>query len=83
MSRAWRCTECDKISAERDLLRAPNPFHVELEICGCPHCFGVECFDEVCDEPGCEQPSSCGWPSSSGYRRTCGEHWRKADDEDS
>lgn len=30
-----------------------------------------------CDEPGCGRESSCGWPSSRGYRRTCFEHWER------
>ena len=29
-----------------------------------------------CDEPGCGKRSTCGWPSGTGYRRTCGDHWR-------
>jgi hypothetical protein len=33
--------------------------------------------DMRCDEPGCERHADCGWPSPSGYRRTCGEHWRR------
>lgn len=28
----------------------------------------------VCDEPGCGKAASSGWPSPSGYRRTCHEH---------
>ena len=31
-----------------------------------------------CDEPGCEQEATCGWPSDAGYRRTCGGHYRAA-----
>ena len=38
-----------------------------------------------CDEPGCEQEASCGWPTrpggtgpNGGYRRTCGDHMRAA-----
>ena len=31
-----------------------------------------------CDEPGCEQEATCGWPSDAGYRRTCGHHYRVA-----
>lgn len=31
-----------------------------------------------CDEPGCHQQATCGWPDSAGgYRRTCGEHYRR------
>ena len=31
-----------------------------------------------CDEPGCERPTSAGFPTDTGYRRTCGEHYRAA-----
>jgi hypothetical protein len=27
-----------------------------------------------CDEPGCMEQSSCGTPTMTGYRRTCGPH---------
>jgi len=30
----------------------------------------------LCDEPGCFDEISCGWPSENGYRRTCGEHYK-------
>lgn len=29
----------------------------------------------LCDEPGCFNEISCGWPSENGYRTTCSEHW--------
>ena len=29
-----------------------------------------------CDEPGCYNEISSGWPSENGYRTTCGEHYR-------
>ena len=28
-----------------------------------------------CDEPGCYNEISSGWPSEKGYRATCGEHY--------
>lgn len=31
---------------------------------------------EMCDEPGCNAPLTCGWPSSAGYRTTCGKHYK-------
>lgn len=31
-------------------------------------------FSSVCDEPGCFRYATCGWPSETGYRRTCYEH---------
>lgn len=30
-----------------------------------------------CDELGCSAIASCGWPSDTGYRRTCGHHMPK------
>lgn len=30
----------------------------------------------LCDEPGCMKRRTCGWPSETGYRHTCGEHMR-------
>lgn len=29
----------------------------------------------TCDEPGCGRGSDCGWPSPTGYRRTCSLHY--------
>jgi hypothetical protein len=29
-----------------------------------------------CDEPGCYNQISAGFPTDNGYRRTCGEHYR-------
>jgi hypothetical protein len=29
----------------------------------------------LCDEPDCFKYVSCGWPSDTGYRSTCGEHY--------
>jgi hypothetical protein len=29
----------------------------------------------LCDEPGCFDAATCGWPSGEEYRHTCGEHW--------
>jgi hypothetical protein len=38
--------------------------------------------EACCDELGCKRRADCGWPSPTGYRRTCGEHyaWRKMPD---
>lgn len=39
----------------------------------------IEAMKEVlvlCDEPGCFDETSCGWPTEDGgYRRTCGTHY--------
>ena len=46
----------------------------------CPHCVVTHEWPcptiPRCDEPGCEQEATCGWPSDAGYRRTCGDHYR-------
>lgn len=31
----------------------------------------------LCDESGCFNYISCGWPSENGYRMTCSEHYIK------
>lgn len=28
----------------------------------------------LCDEPGCGNANTCGFPGTQGYRRTCSEH---------
>jgi hypothetical protein len=28
-----------------------------------------------CDEPGCREPATCGFPDGEHYRRTCGKHY--------
>jgi len=47
-----------------DIIRREKIDNVELKT-----------FALVCDEPGCYEYASCGWPTSDGgYRRTCGQH---------
>ena len=29
----------------------------------------------ICDEPGCYEQATCGWPAGDDYRRTCGPHY--------
>lgn len=29
----------------------------------------------LCDEPGCSDRVTCGWPSDNGYRSTCSKHY--------
>jgi len=31
----------------------------------------------ICDEPGCLEYVSCGFPIENGYRSTCGKHYRE------
>jgi ssDNA-binding Zn-finger/Zn-ribbon topoisomerase 1 len=78
-NKKWQCTECRVISIQSDLLEAKNPFDEEMVISGCPICKTVESFTEICDEPGCTRDASCGFPTLTGYRRTCGDHMRMYD----
>ena len=69
----WLCQSCDWAGTDEELLRAPSPFDGEI-IVGCPKCKAVEDIVSACDEPGCDRPSTCGFPVPGGYRRTCGKH---------
>ena len=78
----WKCNECNEISLETELLYAKSPFDETDTLTGCPKCKGCNGFDEICDEPGCDRTTSCGFPAGDewgGYRRTCHEHsdWAK------
>ncbi len=72
--RKWQCKECKKHHLESELLKAANPFDAEQVVWGCTECKCVDCFDEICDEPECKQPASCGFPEKEDYRRTCYQH---------
>jgi len=70
----WKCQTCNLINSE--LLEAPNPFDASLTIYGCPGCKDVNCFVNICDEPGCTDEATCGWPDEDRiYRRTCYRHY--------
>lgn len=74
MNLLFRCKECGWGGKETEIVRFPDP-----ELPGnlwniCPRCRAAEQFDNICDEAGCRQIASCGWPSPIGYRRTCYEH---------
>jgi hypothetical protein len=32
------------------------------------------CKEAQCDEPGCTEQRTCGFPTDKGYRNTCGKH---------
>jgi hypothetical protein len=81
----WRCMGCQTISLESEFLTAPSPFNPDDTLTACPKCLEVEgttVFEEICDEPGCTEQATCGFPvddeAFGGYRRTCGKHWREA-----
>jgi hypothetical protein len=75
MKTRWRCEECNWIGLEGeiDVVRDPKPESgVHWSIC--PQCRAAEQFINLCDEPGCKEASTSGWPSPDGYRRTCWQH---------
>ena len=73
----WRCESCQTIFPDTEALIGPHPF-AEGSITGCPRCKAAHDSGAalICDEPGCDEESSCGWPSPVGYRRTCHRHFR-------
>ena len=68
------CINCRNISDEDKLLTAPNPFDNTDILVGCPICYFVEGFTELCDIPNCNEPAVCGYPTKDGYVRTCSKH---------
>ena len=74
MMKKFRCGECGAVHEQKELLTAPNPFDINDTISGCPSCRSACEFTQICDEPGCANGAGCGWPSDSGYRRTCFKH---------
>jgi len=77
-SRKLRCRECHWKGAATDALIAPNPFDAECALIGCPKCKEACCLEFACDDPDCWELASCGWPSPTGYRSTCGKHYNYA-----
>jgi hypothetical protein len=76
-----RCESCGWSGKLEDMLEAVHPFDSEEKVHACPNCMELNdsCIG-LCDEPGCNQPISCGWPSPGGYRHTCHTHWKKDTD---
>ena len=70
----WVCDECDWRGQSEHLLRAQNPFAVNDDIVGCPHCKEVNSMTMACDELDCWQQATCGTPTEGGYRQTCYRH---------
>jgi hypothetical protein len=68
------CEDCAWHGLQSEMLTAPNPFDATDTIHGCPKCKSVQSLLVACDEPGCWRETSCGTPTPSGYRRTCGQH---------
>ena len=84
----WRCSNCDRIAANHQWLKAPHPFLPGHKTEGCPQCRTVigDIATLLCDEPGCTRDGDSGWPTGDlgdewgGYRQTCGVHspWPRA-----
>ena len=71
----WQCQECMEITHEDNFLKAPNPFDPADTLSGCPACKAIDQWRDVCDEAGCNELASCGFPDDVvRYRRTCYEH---------
>ncbi len=71
------------VSLQIELLTAPSPFDDTDTLTACPSCRSCEDgFDLLCDEAGCNDEASCGWPThndtgeKTGYRNTCGKHMK-------
>ncbi|MBL0320730.1 MAG: hypothetical protein IPP74_15755 [Alphaproteobacteria bacterium] len=73
----WKCTECQTITDDDQLLIDNNPFIKGRIIVACPSCYTVNAVVIVCDEYGCERVATFGYPTDEGYKNTCGEHMRK------
>lgn len=65
---------CGWHGQEEEVLQAPNPFDSTDTLQGCPECKSVETIFVACDEPDCWKQATCGTPTPSGYRQTCGKH---------
>ena len=72
------CEECDWTGTydKVDHVKDPKSDNVWSV---CPQCRTPENVFRACDETGCWQPVSCGTPTETGYRSTCGIHapWAK------
>jgi hypothetical protein len=75
MTHRYKCLQCANICEEGDILQAPNPFDATDTLHGCPSCKSVDVMVLVCDVEGCNKEATSGWPSSKGYRQTCGDHY--------
>lgn len=73
----YKCNSCWAICSYDEMLVVSNPYDASKDIEICPTCKDSECFDMMCDEPGCLNIRSCGTPTESGYRMVCYKHLRE------
>lgn len=71
------CQSCDAPLREDEVLHAPNPFDPDWKIQGCPKCLEVNSLVVACEADSCFQEVTCGFPTPTGYMRTCGKHYRE------
>jgi len=79
----WRLTARDKTCPHDDAI-ATLRAALDEECCERQHVWPCPTIPR-CDEPGCTDEATCGWPTrpggtgpNGGYRRTCGDHMRAA-----
>ena len=75
------CHECRAAFTADRVLLGQHPFFDNGTVSGCPHCFAVDSIHYACDEPGCWEEATCGWPAkdwaaTKTYRHTCGRHMK-------
>jgi len=55
-----------------------NRYYEHVGDLNCPEWHTETCeFQVRCDEPGCKRETTCGFPTESGYRQTCSEHYQR------
>jgi hypothetical protein len=76
-----RCGWCGD---NEQLLTAPNPFDpLGGGLCACPECKQlVGTILSACEIDGCWSQATCGTPTAGGYKRTCGLHAPRKQDND-
>lgn len=81
--RQCKCLACGNIVLESEILTAQSPFDPDETLVACTKCkavFGASVVS-ICDELGCNEPVTCGFPVSDDafgdYRTTCAKHYRK------
>ena len=68
---------CGWKGTDEDVLKAPNPFEEGEEMWACPECRDYDSLVTPCDFEGCWNESTCGTNTDEGYKRLCGNHFRK------
>ena len=75
MLNTWICSACETLCPQDEILYAYNPFNPHEDCSGCPHCYSINSFVEVCKFGDCKKIADCGTPTPDGYLCLCGEHY--------